>query len=60
MKVNIRKVTLNDAQRIMEIYNHYILNTVLTFETEALKEEQVKNGYRNIPVNILGMSLNPI
>jgi phosphinothricin acetyltransferase len=42
MKINIRKVTLSDAQRIMEIYNHYILNTVCTFEAEALTEEQVK------------------
>jgi L-amino acid N-acyltransferase YncA len=42
MKVHIRKVTLNDAHRIMEIYNHYILNSVLTFETVALTEEQVK------------------
>jgi phosphinothricin acetyltransferase len=42
MNAIIRKVSLSDAKRIMEIYNHYILNTVLTFETEVLAEEQVK------------------
>ena len=42
MKITIRKVRLNDAQRIMEIYNHSIANTVHTFETQILTEEQVK------------------
>ena len=42
MKITVRKVSLNDAQRITEIYNHYITNTVHTFETEILTEEQVK------------------
>jgi len=38
----LRKVRLSDAQRIREIYNYYIANTVHTFETETLTEEQVK------------------
>jgi L-amino acid N-acyltransferase YncA len=42
MKIQIRKVNLSDARRIMEIYNHYIVSTVLTFETEALTEDQVR------------------
>jgi L-amino acid N-acyltransferase YncA len=42
MKITLRKVGISDAQRIMEIYNYYIANTVHTFETEMLTEEQVK------------------
>jgi L-amino acid N-acyltransferase YncA len=41
MNVQIRKVTLNDVERIKEIYNHYIVNTVHTFEAAILTDEQV-------------------
>ncbi|MCC8173397.1 MAG: N-acetyltransferase family protein [Odoribacter sp.] len=34
--MKIRKVTLEDAQSISEIYNYYIQNTVITFETEPI------------------------
>lgn len=42
MNVQIRKVQLSDVQRIKEIYNHYIANTVMTFETDVLTEEQIR------------------
>ncbi len=41
MNVKIRKVQLNDVKRIKEIYNHYIANTILTFETDVLSDEQI-------------------
>ncbi|MGL1892759.1 MAG: GNAT family N-acetyltransferase [Spirochaetaceae bacterium] len=33
----IREATINDAQQICEIYNHYIENTDVTFEEKLLK-----------------------
>ena len=38
--MNIRKVTLEDAAQITEIYNYYIKNTHHTFETEPLSLEE--------------------
>lgn len=37
----IRTVTLNDAQAITEIYNHYILHTCITFETEPVSTDEM-------------------
>ena len=37
----IRDVEIDDAPRIAEIYNHYILNTIITFEEETLTNQQV-------------------
>ena len=28
----IRAVKISDAQNILDIYNHYVLNTVVTFD----------------------------
>ena len=39
--MNIRKVELTDAAQIAEIYNYYIKNTIITFETEALRAEEM-------------------
>lgn len=33
IEINIRQATMRDADRISEIYNYYILNTTVTFET---------------------------
>ena len=38
----IRKVQLNDAARIAEIYNYYILHTIVTFEEEVLSGEEME------------------
>ena len=40
--MNIRKVELEDAAQIAEIYNYYILQTHHTFETEALRAEEMR------------------
>jgi L-amino acid N-acyltransferase YncA len=34
--MNIRRATANDAEKIVEIYNWYVLNTIITFETEVV------------------------
>ncbi len=36
----IRPVKLNDANDIVEIYNHYVLHSVVTFEEAALGEKK--------------------
>ena len=38
----IRNVKLSDAKAIAEIYNDYILNSTISFETEALTIEQMR------------------
>lgn len=37
-----RQATLRDAAQIAEIYNYYILNTVITFETEAISTTEME------------------
>ena len=37
----IRLATLQDAKRLSEIYNHYVLNAVATFEEEPVSEEEM-------------------
>ena len=37
----IREVRLNDAARICEIYNHYVINTAISFEEEAVSKEEM-------------------
>ncbi|MBE6051548.1 MAG: N-acetyltransferase [Clostridium sp.] len=39
----IRNVKLKDAKEIVNIYNHYILNTNITFEIDALTSEEMAN-----------------
>lgn len=45
----IRKVKLEDAKQIAEIYNYYILNTIVTFEETSVSKEEMKR--RIITVN---------
>ncbi len=40
--MNIRQVKDDDIERIAEIYNWYILNTTITFETEAISPLEAK------------------
>jgi len=42
----IREVRLEDAEAITEIYNYYILETVITFEIEALAPETMRERIR--------------
>ena len=37
----IRKVKLEDAKQICDIYNHYVVNTAISFEEEAVSEEEL-------------------
>ncbi|CAN5266627.1 GNAT family N-acetyltransferase [soil metagenome] len=51
--MNIRKVELQDAAQIAEIYNYYIVNTHHTFETDELSaeemQERIGETYENYP-----------
>lgn len=38
----IREVTAHDVEAITRIYNHYVLHTTITFETEAVSVEEMK------------------
>lgn len=38
----IRDITLNDAKAVAQIYNYYILNTVVTFEEEIITEMEMQ------------------
>jgi phosphinothricin acetyltransferase len=49
----IRKVEIKDAKQIVDIYNYYILNTVITFEEEELTvaemEKRIEEKTRTNP-----------
>lgn len=38
----IRSATPKDAARICEIYNHYVLNSIITFEEQAVSVDEMK------------------
>lgn len=46
--VMIRPATPGDAAALAEIYNHYILTTTVTFETEPLSREQMRRRIEEI------------
>lgn len=48
--MQIRKVALTDAKRIVEIYNYYIKHTIITFEEEELSEEIMEKRIYDITV----------
>ena len=39
--MQIRRATVGDAERIAEIYNWYILNTIITFETDVVSLQEM-------------------
>ena len=41
--IMIRRVELQDAKAITTIYNEYVRHSVATFETEPLREEDMRN-----------------
>ena len=45
MDHSIRIATASDADRIAEIYNHYIANTVVTFEEELVAGDEMCRLY---------------
>ena len=46
----IRRVELQDAKAITTIYNEYVRHSVATFETEPLREEDMRNRIAVIAV----------
>lgn len=44
----IRRVTLEDAHDIARIYNHYILNTTVTFEEQPVTSQIMSQRIKNI------------
>lgn len=46
--MQIREATPSDARAICEIYNYYILNTAITFETTPLRETEIEERMADI------------
>ena len=46
----IRKVDLQDTKAITGIYNEYVVNSVATFETEPLTEEEMQSRIARLSV----------
>ena len=44
----IREAKLSDSGRITEIYNHYIENSVITFEEIIISDEEIKSRIEKI------------
>ncbi len=40
--MHVRRATAGDAERIAEIYNWYILNTIITFETALVSPQEMQ------------------
>ena len=57
----IRRVELQDAKAITTIYNEYVRHSVATFETEPLREEDMRNRIAGIAVRFpyFGLLLCP-
>jgi len=47
----IRTVALDDAKQLAAIYNHYVLNTVVTFDDVPFSEGEFKDKIANIITN---------
>lgn len=48
MTENIRDVRLTDARAIADIYNYYIENTTVTYETEKVTVEEMEERIKDI------------
>ncbi len=48
----IRPATETDAPAICAIYNHYVLNTIITFEEEAVPEAEMAGRIREITASL--------
>ncbi|MFC1885731.1 arsinothricin resistance N-acetyltransferase ArsN1 family B [Thermodesulfobacteriota bacterium] len=44
----IRPATLRDAEDVVDIYNHYILNTVITFEEQSVSPEDLSKRIQKV------------
>jgi phosphinothricin acetyltransferase len=48
----IRNVTLHDAKQICNIYNHYIINTTITFEEEPIAEKEILHRIKSFSAKL--------
>lgn len=46
--IQVRNVTLNDAQELVDIYSYYVLNTTITFEYETPSMDEFKQRIQKI------------
>ena len=46
-KLKIRDAQLEDAERLVEIYSYYVLNTAVSFEYKVPTVEEFKERIRN-------------
>ena len=46
--MKIRKVKKSDSLEIARIYNHYITNTISTFEEQEVSEEDISYRIENV------------
>lgn len=49
----IRVAKAEDAEAIVRIYNHYVLNTTITFEEEAVSAQEMANRIAEVASNCL-------
>lgn len=47
-KYTIRNAVVSDANSICQIYNHYVLNTTVTFETSAVATDEMEKRIMDI------------
>ena len=47
-KVNIRAVRRDDKDAVAEIYNHYVRQTIITFEEEAISSSEIYQRIQEI------------
>ena len=47
----MRPVTAGDAERIAEIYNWYVLNTIITFETDVVSPQEMTKRIQENLIN---------
>ncbi len=48
MNISLRPVHADDAQAICDIYNHYIVHTVITFEQDPLDAQQMRQRIADV------------
>ncbi len=47
----IRPLSINDTEELLDIYNYYVLNSIVTFDDEALSLEAFKDKIARISVD---------
>ena len=46
--MKIRKVKQSDSSKIAQIYNHYIKNTIITFEEQEVSQDEISSRIENV------------